>query len=131
MHWLKGGSERSGSRRHVSKSEPTDNVLLAIRRILDGGFYFSEAVTGSVFTGVIRKKKVTMADDVNLLRDRDLEVFRLLATGRETPEIAKELSVSLKTVQTYFARIKEKPNLHNATELLQAATRWADAQHGG
>jgi DNA-binding NarL/FixJ family response regulator len=122
---------RAGARGHVSKREPTDNVLLAIRRILDGGFYFSEAVTGSVFTGVIRKKKVAMADDVHLLSDRELEVFRLLASGRETPEIAQDLSVSLKTVQTYCARIKEKLNLRNATELLQAATRWFDAQNIG
>jgi DNA-binding NarL/FixJ family response regulator len=121
---------RAGARGHVSKREPTDKVLLAIRRILGGGFYFSEAVTGSVFTGVIRKKNVAMADDVHLLSDRELEVFRLLASGRETPEIAKDLSVSLKTVQTYCARIKEKLNLRNATELLQAATRWADAQNG-
>jgi DNA-binding NarL/FixJ family response regulator len=122
---------RAGARGHVSKSEPTDKVLLAIRRILAGEFYFSEAITKTLFTGVTRKKCVAMADDVHLLSDRELEVFRLLAAGRETPEIAKELSVSLKTVQTYCARIKEKLNLQNATELLQAATRWFDAQNSG
>jgi DNA-binding CsgD family transcriptional regulator len=58
-----------------------------------------------------------------------LEVFRLLSFGRKNAEIAIELSVSLKTVQSYCARIKEKLNLRNATELLQAATRWADAQN--
>ena len=120
---------RAGARGHVSKREPTDKVLLAIRRILAGGFYFSEAITETLFTGLTRKKNVAMADDVHLLSDRELEVFRLLAAGRETPEIAKKLSVSLKTVQTYCARIKEKLNLRNATELLQAATRWADAQN--
>ena len=120
---------RAGARGHVSKREPTDKVLLAIRRILSGGFYFSEAITKTLFTGFTRKKSVAMADDVHLLSDRELEVFRLLAAGRETPEIAKKLSVSLKTVQTYCARIKEKLNLHNATELLQAATRWVDAQN--
>jgi DNA-binding NarL/FixJ family response regulator len=122
---------RAGARGHVSKREPTDKVLLAIRRILAGGFYFSDAITETLFTDVARKKNVAMADDVHLLSDRELEVFRLLAVGHETPQIAKELSVSLKTVQTYCARIKEKLNLNNATELLQAATRWADAQHGG
>jgi len=122
---------RAGARGHVSKSEPTEKVLLAIRHILGGGFYFSEAVTKSLFTGLTRKKAVAMADDVHLLSDRELEVFRLLAAGRETPEISKELSVSLKTVQTYCARIKVKLNLQNATELLQAATRWADAQNAG
>ena len=120
---------RAGARGHVSKREPTDKVLLAIRRILAGGFYFSDAITKTLFTGVARKKRVATEDDVHLLSDRELEVFRLLAVGRETPEIAKELSVSLKTVQTYCARIKEKLNLHSATELLQAATRWADAQN--
>jgi DNA-binding NarL/FixJ family response regulator len=114
----------------VSKREPTDNLLLAIRRVLVGGFYFGDAITETHFTDMAHKKKVAMADDVHLLSDRELEVFRLLAEGRETPEIAKELLVSLKTMQTYCARIKEKLNLHNATELLQAATRWADAQNG-
>jgi len=120
---------RAGARGHVSKSQPTDKVLLAIRRILAGKFYFSEAITKTLFTGATRKKNVAMADDVHLLSDRELEVLRLLAAGRETPEIAKKLSVSLKTVQTYCARIKEKLNLQNATELLQAATRWVDAQN--
>jgi DNA-binding NarL/FixJ family response regulator len=120
---------RAGARGHVSKREPTDKVLLAIRRILAGGFYFSDTITETLFTDVARKKKVSTADDVHLLSDRELEVFRLLAAGREGSEIAKDLSVSIKTVQTYFARIKEKLNLRNATELLQAATRWADAQN--
>jgi DNA-binding CsgD family transcriptional regulator len=68
---------------------------------------------------------------MTLLSDRELEVFRLLAAGRINSEIAGDLSVSLKTVQSYCARIKEKLNLRNATELLQAATRWADAQNNG
>jgi DNA-binding NarL/FixJ family response regulator len=72
-----------------------------------------------------------LANDVSLLSDRELEVFRLLATGRETSDIAKDLCVSLKTIQSYCARIKDKLNLRNATELLQAATRWFDAQNAG
>jgi len=120
---------RAGARGHVSKREPTDKVLLAIRRILAGGVYVSEAVAETLATGLSRKKNAAMADDVHLLSDRELEVFRLLAAGRETSEIAKELSVSIKTVQSYCARIKEKLNFRNATELLQAATRWVDAQN--
>jgi DNA-binding NarL/FixJ family response regulator len=120
---------RAGARGHVSKREPTDKVLHAIRRILSGEFYFSEAIAKTLLTRATRKTNVAMADDVHLLSDRELEVFRLLASGRETPDIATDLSVSLKTVQTYCARIKEKLNLHNATELLQAATRWVDGQN--
>jgi DNA-binding NarL/FixJ family response regulator len=120
---------RAGARGHVSKREPTDKILLAIRRILDGGVYVSEAVAEALAARMARNRSTASADDVSLLSDRELEVFRLLAAGRETSEIAKELSISLKTVQSYCARIKEKLNLRNATELLQAATRWADAQN--
>jgi DNA-binding NarL/FixJ family response regulator len=80
--------------------------------------------------GSSRNKNPALAGDVSMLSDREFEVFRLLASGRETSEIAQELGVSLKTVQSFCARIKEKLNLRNAIELLQAATRWADAQAG-
>jgi DNA-binding NarL/FixJ family response regulator len=93
--------------------------------------YISEALAEALAVGLSRNKNPGLAGDVNLLSDRELEVFQLLAAGRETSEIAKDLSVSLKTVQSFCARIKEKLNLRNATELLQAATRWADAEDIG
>jgi DNA-binding NarL/FixJ family response regulator len=122
---------KAGARGYVSKRETTEKVVLAIRRILAGGMYISEALAQALAVGLSRNKNPVLAGDVSLLSDRELEVFRLLATGRETSEIAGDLSVSLKTVQSYCARIKEKLNLRNATELLQAATRWFDAQNTG
>ena len=122
---------KSGARGYVSKRETTEKVVLAIRRLLAGGMYISEALAGALASGLSRNKNPVLAGDVSLLSDRELEVFRLLAAGRETSEIAKDLSVSLKTVQSYCARIKDKLNLRNATELLQAATRWFDAQNVG
>jgi DNA-binding NarL/FixJ family response regulator len=123
-----GRSLKAGARGYVSKREATENVVLALRRILAGGIYISAAFAENFAMGLARNKKPSLAHDVSLLSDRELEVFRLLASGRETSDIAKDLSVSLKTVQSYCARIKDKLNLRNATELLQAATRWADAQ---
>jgi len=122
---------KSGARGYVSKRETTEKVVLAIRRLLAGGMYISETLAESLASGLSRNKNAVLAGDVSLLSDRELEVFRLLAAGRETSEIAKDLSVSLKTVQSYCARIKDKLNLRNATELLQAATRWFDAQNVG
>ncbi len=122
---------RAGARGYVNKRETTEKVIVAIRRILAGGMSISETLAASLAQGLTQKKNAASAGDVSLLSDRELEVFRLLATGRETSEIAKDLSVSLKTVQSYCARIKEKLNLRNATELLQAATRWFDAQNAG
>jgi DNA-binding NarL/FixJ family response regulator len=121
---------KAGARGYVSKRETTEKVVLAIRRVLAGGMYISETLAEALAVGLSRNRNPVLAGDVSLLSDRELEVFRLLAAGRETPDIARDLSVSLKTVQSYCARIKEKLNLRNATELLQAATRWFDAQNG-
>ena len=122
---------KSGARGYVSKRETTEKVVMAIRRLLAGGMYISETLAEALASGLSRNKNMVSAGDVSLLSDRELEVFRLLAAGRETSEIAKDLSVSLKTIQSYCARIKDKLNLRNATELLQAATRWFDAQNVG
>ena len=124
-------SLKAGARGYVSKRETTEKTVTAIRRLLSGGMYISEVMAEALASGWSRTRHPSSSDDVNLLSDRELEVFRLLATGRETSDIARELSVSLKTVQSYCARIKDKLNLRNATELLQAATRWFDAQHSG
>ena len=119
---------RAGARGYVSKRQTTEKVVLAIRRILGGGVYVNEAFAEVFAEGLSRHRSALSTDRVSLLSDRELEVFRLLAAGQQPPEIAAELSVSLKTVQSYCARIKDKLSLANATELLQAATRWADAQ---
>jgi DNA-binding NarL/FixJ family response regulator len=122
---------KAGARGYVSKRETAENVVSAIRRILSGGMYISQSLAEALALGLSRSSKIATANDVNLLSDRELEVFRLLAMGRETSDIAKDLSVSPKTIQSYCARIKDKLNLRNATELLQAATRWFDAQNVG
>jgi DNA-binding NarL/FixJ family response regulator len=73
--------------------------------------------------------RTSPASSVASLSDRELEVFQLLGQGRNTRQIAAHLHVGFKTVQAYCARIKEKLNLANATELLSEAVRWTDAQH--
>ena len=119
---------QAGARGYVNKRQTADEVVVALRRILAGGMYVNEAFTTEMASRLGRHRTGDSADAMTILSDRELEVFRLLAAGRVNSEIAEDLSVSLKTVQSYCARIKEKLNLRNATELLQAATRWADAQ---
>jgi DNA-binding NarL/FixJ family response regulator len=122
---------RAGARGYVNKRQTADEVVLALRRILAGGVYVNEAFAAALTSGLSRHRNVDSADEMTLLSDRELEVFRLLAAGHKNSEIAAELSVSLKTIQSYCARIKEKLHLSNATELLQAATRWSDARDNG
>jgi DNA-binding CsgD family transcriptional regulator len=66
---------------------------------------------------------------VERLSDRELEIFRLLGKGRTPSQIAGDLNLSLKTVQAYCARAKEKFGVTSLTELLRAALRWEDASH--
>jgi DNA-binding CsgD family transcriptional regulator len=73
--------------------------------------------------------KTTEASPVERLSDRELEIFRLLGQGRTTSEIAEDLHLSLKTVQAYCARAKEKFGVSSLGELLRAAIRWEDATH--
>jgi DNA-binding NarL/FixJ family response regulator len=120
---------RGGARGYVMKRDVTKKVLQAIRCVLDGKLYLSEEMAM-----VMAKKLVdgTVAvSPVEKLSDRELEVFQLLGRGCTTRQIAENLNISMKTVQAFHARIKEKLNLTNASELLREAVRWqerADSQ---
>src|SRR5216110_3013687 len=120
---------RAGARGYVMKRESTKSVLAAIRRILEGGVYVSERVVNSMARRFSSSSKKAESSPVELLSDRELEIFRLLGQGRTTAQIADDLHLSLKTVQAYCARAKEKFGVSSLGELLRAAIRWEDATH--
>jgi DNA-binding NarL/FixJ family response regulator len=120
---------RAGARGYVMKRESTKNVLASIRRVLEGGVYVSERVVNSMARRFSSSPKATESSPVELLSDRELEIFRLLGQGRTTAQIAEDLHLSLKTVQAYCARAKEKFGVNSLGELLRAAIRWEDATH--
>lgn len=118
----------AGARGYVMKRETTKNVLTAIRRVLDGDIYVSDRVVNSMAKRM-SSRKTAAAEPVERLSDRELEIFRLLGQGRTPSQIAEDLRLSLKTVQAYCARAKEKFGVSSLTELLRAAIRWEDAMH--
>jgi DNA-binding NarL/FixJ family response regulator len=120
---------RAGARGYVMKRESTKNVLASIRRVLEGGVYVSERVVNSMARRFSSSPKATESSPVELLSDRELEIFRLLGQGRTTAQIAEDLHLSLKTVQAYCARAKEKFGVSSLCELLRAAIRWDDATY--
>ena len=122
-------SLRAGARGYIMKRETTRKVVAAIRQVLAGGLYFSEQVATVMATQFIEGKSPADHSPAALLSDRELEVFELLGQGRGTRQIAETLVVSIKTVQVYCARIKEKLNLGSATELLREALRWHERTH--
>ena|SRR6056297_185800 len=114
---------RAGAKGYIMKSEATENVMTAIRTVLKGSMYLSDDMQErmlSQFAG--NSKKETSPIDV--LSDREFEVFRMIGDGLETREIAKRLTLSVKTIETYKSHLKTKLDLHSSTELIQRAVEW-------
>jgi DNA-binding NarL/FixJ family response regulator len=120
---------RAGARAYVMKHETSKNVLASIRRVLAGGVYVSERIVNRMALRLTSSRKAAARSPVERLSDRELEIFQLLGQGRSPSEIAGDLNLSLKTVQAYCARAKEKFGVTSLTELLRAAIQWDDASH--
>ena len=118
---------RAGARGYVMKHETSKSVLASIRRVLGGGVYVSEMIVNRIARRVGSVREPVASSPVERLSDRELEIFRLLGQGRTTSQIAADLNLSLKTVQAYCARAKEKFGVSSLTELLRAAIQWDDA----
>jgi len=121
-------SLRAGASGYIMKQEATDRVLVAIRRILDGEIYVSDRMADRMLHRFVGgAQQVEPRSPISDLSDRELEVFRLIGDGRGTRQIAQELHISVKTVESYQAHIKDKLSLKNARELLQRAIQWTVA----
>jgi DNA-binding NarL/FixJ family response regulator len=118
---------RAGARGYVNKRETAQKVVEAIRRVLAGKLYVSEQAAEILAGKTVRGQAVNRSA-IELLSDRELQVFDKLGQGIGTKQIAMDFNVSIKTVQEYCARIKEKLNLGSATELLREAVRWHDSR---
>ncbi len=114
-------SLRAGANGYIMKQEATERVLVAIRRILEGKVYLSERLTNKMLEQFVHGSGSSKNNPLTTLSDRELEVYRLIGAGHGTRQIADELHVSVKTVESYQAHIKEKLSLRNARELVQHA----------
>jgi DNA-binding NarL/FixJ family response regulator len=119
---------RAGARGYIMKREATQKIIAALRKVLEGKLYMSEEVTEKITTQFIEGKVPTPRSPIDLLSDRELTVFEALGDGSSTREIAVMLRISIKSVQVYCARIKEKLNLNSGNELLREALRNKDAK---
>jgi DNA-binding NarL/FixJ family response regulator len=122
---------RAGANGYIMKQEATDKVLVAIRRILQGEVYLSERLTNTMLQQFVRGASPVKSSPLVNLTDRELEVFRLIGEGHATRQIADQLHLSVKTIESYQAHIKEKLALRNARELVQHAIEWTMNLNGG
>ena len=120
---------RAGARGYIMKAAPPEKVIEAIRRILEGSLYLSEAIGARLLDTFLTGRPTDGATSaVDQLSDRELEIFRAVGEGRSTREIAQTLFLSVKTVETHRAHIKEKLKIQTAPELIRAAVEWVNAQ---
>ena len=112
---------RAGASGYIMKQEATEKVLEAIRKVLTGKIYLSEKMSTRLLHQLIGGRATPTGSSMERLSDRELEVFGLIGQGRGTREIAEQLHLSVKTIESHRAHIKEKLNLKNATELVHRA----------
>jgi DNA-binding NarL/FixJ family response regulator len=115
---------RAGANGYIMKQEAAERVLVAIRRILGGEIYVSDNIANRMLKHYITGPGTLRSSSIADLSDRELEVFRLIGEGHGTRQIAEALHLSVKTVESYQAHIKEKLSLRSARELVQHAIRW-------
>jgi len=115
---------RAGANGYIMKQVATEKVLVAVRRILTGEVYVSDRIANRMLKHYITGSGTPGNSSIADLSDRELEVFRLIGEGHGTRQIAEELHLSIKTVESYQAHIKEKLCLRSARELVQHAVEW-------
>lgn len=116
---------RAGALGYVNKDQATDRIVDAIRRVLAGKVYVSDALSERMLQRVVGAKQADVSHSpLDDLTDREIEVFRLIGEGIKTADIAKRLHLSIKTIETYRDRIRRKLGLASGTELVHAATEW-------
>jgi DNA-binding NarL/FixJ family response regulator len=115
---------RAGALGYLMKQEALEKILTAIRRVLSGNIYVSDALAAKMLQQQVRGQKDINESPVKTLSDREMEVFALVGQWKKTSEIAAELHLSVKTIEYYREQIKRKLNLKSGAELTQYATNW-------
>ena len=115
---------RAGAKGYLTKQEASRKIIDAIRRILRGEIYVSEKLGAALLQKVAGVKSEGGGSPIDLLTDRELEVFQLLGQGLAVREVAERLFVSAKTVEAHREHIKQKLKFKTSSELLRFAIQY-------
>ena len=112
----------AGARGYINKQEAQEKIIPAIRQVLSGKVYLSEHMTEKILDNI-----VTGSDDkrgIESLSNRELQVFEMIGQGIAPGKMARQLNLSIKTIETHQAHIKKKLRLTSAHKLTHRAIRW-------
>ncbi len=115
---------RAGARGYITKQEATHKVIEAIRHVLAGGIYLNPKMSSTILARVAERPEKVADSITSRLAERELEVFEMTGRGLSTREIAQQLHIDTKTVDTYRTRIKQKLGLDSSSALLKLAIEW-------
>ncbi len=121
---------RAGAKGYVMKHEKMENILDAVRKVIAGGIYVSPQFSEKLVFRAIQGSDSDLGSPVDKLSDRELEVLQLFGHGKTAREIAVTLHLSVKTIETHRAHIKEKLGFKDAEELIKFAVEWKTAAEG-
>jgi DNA-binding NarL/FixJ family response regulator len=122
---------RLGAAGYLTKEAAANTVVTAILRVLEGGLWVSAETAARLLRRDHRRGESSEGALIEGLSDRELEIYSAIGNGHGTRDIAGALGVSVKTVETHRAHIKEKLGFRTSTELVQAAARWIEETRSG
>ena len=117
---------RAGAKGYLMKLEAGEVLVSAVRQIMNGGIYLSDKIGNKLLMKLTSGKSSKSDNPLDLLSDRELEVFELTGQGHSTRDIGEKLHISVKTVESHRANIKEKLQIDSANELMRHAVRWVE-----
>jgi DNA-binding NarL/FixJ family response regulator len=121
----------AGANGYIMKLAASEQFLIALRRVLEGGIYVSEAVGNNMIQKFAAGGAYISANPVDRLSNRELQVLHMIGKGMSTRETAASLNLSIKTVESHRQRIKRKLNLQTGTQLVQYAVNWFTGREAG
>lgn len=121
---------RAGAKGYVMKQQAMDNVVAALRKVISGGIYISPQFSEKLIFKVIHGSNDEQGLPLETLSDRELEILQLFGRNKTTREIADELHLSIKTIETHRIHIKKKLGFEDADSLVKFATEWVAASEG-
>lgn len=115
---------KSGARGYLMKNEVSETIVDAVREVLGGGIYLSRKMSSRFLQRYVAKGDEPSRDPLDILTNRELEVFRFIGQGYAPREIASRMGLKVKTIETYRERIKQKLDFTSSTEMNRYAITW-------
>jgi DNA-binding NarL/FixJ family response regulator len=120
---------RAGAKGYVMKQEAGDGIVDAVRAVLDGRVFVSDEINDRLLRSMSEGgRERMMQSPLDLLSDRELEVFELIGNGLSTHEVAERLHLSVKTIESYRSRVKDKLHFDSSNELMKHAVQWVESE---